>query len=85
MKLGKGKKTKEMFNLLKDESYRSIFDSCQASKTPSEIAKLMEISANECAEKLENLERAGAVIYTNGRWNTSEAGIDLRNKYWPTE
>ena len=74
-----------MFNLLKDESYRTVFDSCQASKTPSEIAKLMEISANECAEKLENLERADALIYTNGRWNASEAGISLRNKYWPTE
>ena len=62
-----------------------IFDACQSPKTPSELAKLLDISPNDCAEKLENLERNGAVVYTNGKWVASEAGTALRNKYWPVE
>ncbi len=85
LKLGKGKKDKEMFDLLKDEGYRRVFDACQSPKTPNEIAKVLDISGNECAEKLENLEKSGAIVYANGKWALSDVGLNLRNKYWPTE
>ncbi|MFH1328986.1 MAG: hypothetical protein ABIH76_09155 [Candidatus Bathyarchaeota archaeon] len=85
MKFGSGEKKKErkIFELLKDESYRRIFDAC-GTKSANEVAKITSLDPSECAEKLETLERNGIIIYTGDKWKTTEHSLGVRKKYWPT-